>query len=114
MLIVNCKAMLVKKVKLTEIGEIVSYPKKENGNIVKTADGKDVMGNRRQVVFESLDFRKDSFPFMLFNEEVDNFNFEEGKEGELHFQCESRESKTQESGKRYYAEFRLIDFIPTN
>ena len=28
--------MLVKKVKLTEIGEIISYPKKENGNIVKT------------------------------------------------------------------------------
>ena len=51
--------MLVKKVKLTEIGEIISYPKKENGNIVKTADGKDVLGYRRQVLFESLDFRKE-------------------------------------------------------
>ena len=105
--------MLVKKVKLTEIGEIVSYPKKENGNIVKTADGKDVMGNRRQVVFESLDFRKDSFPFMLFNEEVDNFNFEKNKVGELHFQCDSRETTTQEGEKRYNAELRLIDFIPS-
>ena len=106
--------MLVKKVKLTEISEIVSYPKKENGNIVKTADGKDVLGYRRQVVFESLDFRKDSFPFMLFNEEVDNFNFEKNKVGELHFQCDLRDTKTQESGKRYYAEFRLIDFIPAD
>ena len=40
--------MLVKKVKLTEIGEIISYPKKENGNIVKTADGKDVLGVVRE------------------------------------------------------------------
>ena len=105
--------MLVKKVKLTEIGEIISYPKKENGNIVKTADGKDVLGYRRQVVFESLDFRKDSFPFMLFNEEVDNFDFEKDKEGELHFQCDSRETKSQEGEKRYNAELRLIDFIPS-
>ena len=50
---------------------------------------------------------------MLFNEEVDNFDFEKDKEGELHFQCDSRETKAQEGEKRYNAELRLIDFIPS-
>ena len=72
------------------------------------------MGYRRQVMFESLDFRKDSFPFMLFNEEVDNFNFEKNKVGELHFQCELHESKNADGETRLYNEFRLIDFIPAD
>ena len=50
---------------------------------------------------------------MLFNEEVDNFDFEKDKVGELHFQCDSRETKAQEGEKRYNAELRLIDFIPS-
>ena len=69
--------------------------------------------NARPNNISSKDFRKDSFPFMLFNEEVDNFDFEKNKEGELHFQCDSRETKAQESEKRYNAELRLIDFIPS-
>ena len=106
--------MLVQKVKLTIVGEPVAYPKKENGMIVRDENGNDVTaGYRRKVTFESTDFRKDTIPFTLFNDEAKGFNFPEGTEGDLVFLCELRESKTQEGDSRYHSEFRLINFLPS-
>ncbi|MBR5068105.1 MAG: hypothetical protein IKX25_01755 [Bacteroidales bacterium] len=107
--------MLVQKVKLTVVGEPVAYPKRENGMIAKDANGNDVIaGYRRQLVFESQDYRKDSIPITLFNDEAKGFGFSVGNVGELQFQIEMRESKNQEGETRLYTEFRLINFSPTN
>ena len=107
--------MLVQKVKLTVVGEPVAYPKRENGMIVKDENGNDVTaGYRRKVTFESTDFRKDTIPFTLFNDEAKGFNFPEGTEGDIVFQCEMRETNSNQEGeKRCYAEFRLINFSPS-
>lgn len=107
--------MLKQKVKLTVVGEPVAYLKKENGMIVKDENGNDVIaGYRRQLVFESQDYRKDSIPITLFNDEEKCFGFTVGNVGELQFQIEMRESKNQEGETRLYTEFRLINFSPTN
>lgn len=104
--------MLVKKVKLVAIGEPVAYPKKENGMIVKDEFGNDVTaGYRRQIMFESKDFKKDVILFTVFNE-TQEFPFSVGNEGELQFQCELHESKNADGETRLYNEFRLINFMP--
>ena len=106
--------MLKQRVKLTVVGEPIAYPKKENGMIVKDENGNDVTaGYRRQVIFESRDFKKDTLLFTLFSESPEPFPFSAGTEGELQFQCELREAKTQDGETRIYSEFRLINFIPT-
>ena len=46
--------MLVQKVKVTAVGDPVAYQKKENNTPLKTPDGQDVVGYRRQVLFESV------------------------------------------------------------
>ena len=105
--------MLVKKVKLVAVGNPVAYPKKENGMIVKDEFGNDVTaGYRRQVMFESKDFKKDEILFTIFTESRE-FPFSEGIEGELQFQCELRESKNQEGELRFYNEFKIINFMPS-
>ena len=104
--------MLVKKVKLVSVGDPVSYQKRENNTPVKTPDGQDVVGYRRQLVFESKDFKKDVIPIMAFNDSQD-FPFRAGDDGELQFMCELREPKSQEGETRFYPEFRLINFIPS-
>jgi len=107
--------MLVKKVNLTSVGNPVAYQKKDkDGTPMKTPEGQDVVGYRRQVLFESQDYKKDSIPFTLFNEEADGFGFSVGQVGELQFQIEMRESKNQEGETRFYPEFRLINFTPSN
>ena len=106
--------MLVQKVKLTVVGEPVAYLKKENGAPLKTPDGQDVVGYRRQVVFESRDYKKDTILFTLFSDVPEPFPFTAGMDGDLVFLCELRESKTQEGDSRYYSELRLINFNPTN
>ena len=104
--------MLVKKVKLVAVGNPVAYPKKENGMIVKDEFGIDVTaGYRRQVMFESRDFKKDVILFSVFSENQE-FPFSVGNEGELQFQCELRESKNADGESRLYNEFRLINFMP--
>ena len=104
--------MLVKKVKLVAIGEPVAYPKKENGMIVKDEFGHDVTaGYRRQVLFESKDFKKDVILFTVFSE-TQEFPFSVGNEGELQFQCELRESKNADGEIRLYNEFKIINFMP--
>ena len=50
--------MLVQKVKVTAVGDPVAYQKKENNTPLKTPDGQDVVGYRRQVLFESRDYKK--------------------------------------------------------
>ena len=105
--------MLKQHVKLTVVGDVLPYPKRENGNIVKDENGNDVTaGYRRQLVFESQDYKKDSIPITLFNDEAKGFGFSVGQAGELQFQVEMRESKNQEGETRLYSEFRLINFIP--
>ena len=42
--------MLVQKVKVTAVGDPVAYQKKENNTPLKTPDGQDVVGYRRQVL----------------------------------------------------------------
>ena len=107
--------MLKQHVKLNVVGDVIPYPKRENGNIMKDENGNDVIaGYRRQVVFESQDYKKDSIPIMLFNDEAKGFGFSVGQAGELQFQIEMRESKNQEGESRLYPEFRLINFTPTN
>ena len=107
--------MLKQKVKLTVVGDPVAYQKKDKDNTpLKTPDGQDVVGYRRQLVFESMDYKKDSIPIMLFNDEAKGFGFSVGHAGELQFQIEMRESKNQEGETRLYSEFRLINFTPTN
>jgi hypothetical protein len=104
--------MLVKKVKLVVIGEPVAYPKRENGMIVKDENGNDVTaGYRRNVMFESRDFKKDAILFTVFSE-TQEFPFSVGNEGELQFQCELRESRNADGETRLYNEFRLINFMP--
>ena len=106
--------MLKQHVKLNVVGDVLPYPKRENGNIVKDENGNDVIaGYRRQLVFESQDFKKDSIPITLFNDEAQSFNIAEGTEGELHFQCEARE-KQNDGSKRYYPELRMINFNPVS
>ena len=107
--------MLVQKVKLTVVGEPVAYLKKENGTPLKTPDGQDVVGYRRQVVFESRDYKKDSILFTLFSDGPEPFPFTAGMDGDLQFLCEIREANSSQEGeKRYYTELRLINFNPTN
>ena len=66
--------MLKQHVKLNVVGDVLPYPKRENGNIVKDENGNDVIaGYRRQLVFESQDYKKDSIPIMLFNDEAKGF-----------------------------------------
>ena len=105
--------MLVKKVKFSAIGEPVAYPKKENGMIVKDENGNDITGGyRRQVKFESKDYKKDEIQFTIFTESKE-FPFSKGNEVELQFQCEVRESKNADGEIRFYNELRLINFIPS-
>ena len=105
--------MLKQKVKLTVVGDPVAYQKKDKDNTpLKTPDGQDVVGYRRQLVFESMDYKKDSIPIMLFNDEAKDFSFSVGQVGELQFQIEMRESKKEDGESRFYPEFRLINFIP--
>ena len=107
--------MLKQRVKLNVVGDVLPYPKRENGMIVKDENGNDVTaGYRRQLVFESQDYKKDSIPITLFNDEAKGFGFSVGQAGELQFQIEMRESKNQEGESRLYPEFRLINFTPTN
>ena len=106
--------MLKQKVKLTVVGEVLPYPKRENGMIVKDENGNDMTaGYRRQLVFESMDYKKDSIPITLFNDEAKGFGFSVGHVGELQFQIEMRESKNQEGETCLYSEFRLINFTPS-
>ena len=106
--------MLKQKVKLTVVGDPVAYQKKDKDNTpLKTPDGQDVVGYRRQLVFESMDYKKDSIPIMLFNDEAKDFSFSVGQVGELQFQIEMRESKKEDGESRFYPEFRLINFIPS-
>ena len=106
--------MLKQRVKLTVVGDVLPYPKRENGMIVKDEFGNDVTaGYRRQLVFESQDYKKDSIPITLFNDEAKGFGFSVGQAGELQFQIEMRESKNQEGESRLYPEFRLINFTPS-
>ena len=106
--------MLKQRVKLSVVGDVVPYPKRENGEKVKDENGNDVIaGYRRQLVFESLDYKKDSIPITLFNDEAKGFSFSVGQMGELQFLIEMRESKNQDGETRIYSEFRLINFIPT-
>ena len=106
--------MLKQKVKLTVVGDPVAYQKKDKDNTpLKTPDGQDVVGYRRQLVFESMDYKKDSIPIMLFNDEAKDFSFSVGQAGELQFQIEMRESKKEDGESRFYPEFRLINFIPS-
>ena len=106
--------MLKQKVKLTVVGDPVAYQKKDKDNTpLKTPDGQDVVGYRRQLVFESMDYKKDSIPIMLFNDEAKDFSFSVGQAGELQFQIEIRESKKEDGESRFYPEFRLINFIPS-
>ena len=60
--------MLVQKVKVTAVGDPVAYQKKENNTPLKTPDGQDVVGYRRQVLFESRDYKKDSIPVTVFSD----------------------------------------------
>ena len=107
--------MLKQQVKLTVVGDVLPYPKRENGNIAKDENGNDVIaGDRRQLVFESMDYKKDSIPITLFNDDAKGFGFSVGHAGELQFQAEMREAKNQDGESRFYTEFRLINFTPTN
>ena len=107
--------MLKQQVKLTVVGDPVAYQKKDKDNTpLKTPDGQDVVGYRRQLLFESMDYKKDSIPFTLFNDEAKDFSFSAGHVGELQFQIEIRESKSQDGESRFYPEFRLINFTPSN
>ena len=107
--------MLKQHVKLNVVGDVLPYPKRENGMIVKDENGNDVTaGYRRQLVFESQDYKKDSIPITLFNDEAKGFSFSVGQMGELQFQIEMRESKNQDGETRIYTEFRLINFIPVS
>ena len=104
--------MLVKKVKLVAVGDPVAYPKRENGMIVKDGFGNDITaGYRRQLIFESKDFKKDVILLTVFSENQE-FPFAAGNEGELQFVCELRESKNADGDTRLYNEFRLINFMP--
>ena len=52
--------MLKQRVKLNVVGDVLPYPKRENGMIVKDENGNDVIARyRRQLVFESMDYKKD-------------------------------------------------------
>ena len=105
--------MLEQKVKLTAVGELVSYPKRENGVIVKDEQGQDVTGGCwRQLTFESLDFKKDIIPITIFNDEAKDFNFKVETVGELQFQCEKREKPQTEGPTRLYPELRMVNFNP--
>ena len=105
--------MLVQKVKVTAVGDPVAYQKKENNTPLKTPDGQDVVGYRRQVLFESRDYKKDSIPVTVFSDTRES-PFSVGMEGDLQFLCEVRESKKEEGESRLYAEIKLINFTPTN
>ena len=105
--------MLVQKVKLTVVSDPVAYQKKENNTPMKTPDGQDVIGYRRQVLFESRDYKKDSIPITVFSD-TREFPFSVGMEGDLQFLCEVRESKKEDGESRFYPEFRLINVTPTN
>ena len=106
--------MLKQQVKLTVVGDPVAYQKIDKDNTpLKTPDGQDVVGYRRQLVFESMDYKKDSIPIMLFNDEAKDFSFSVGQAGELQFQIEIRESKKEDGESRFYPEFRLINFTPS-
>ena len=106
--------MLTQKVKLIKVGEIMPYPKRENGEIVYDPQtGQAVIGGyRRQIVFESLDLRKDSIPFTLFNDEANAFSLATGTEGDLFFSCDGREVG---SGNDTYcfAELHIVNFVPS-
>ncbi len=107
--------MLEKKVKLIRIGELRIFPKKENGNFVKDADGNDVVSHLRQIVFESTDYKKDVIPVTLFHDEATNFSIPVGTEGTLHFVCEAHERKAdQDKESRVYAEIKIINFDAAN
>ena len=107
--------MLKQRVKLSVVGDVSPYPKRENGEKVKDENGNDVIaGYRRQLLFESQDYKKDSIPITLFNDEAKGFSFSVGQMGELQFQIEMRESKNQDGETRIYTEFRLINFIPVS
>jgi len=107
--------MLKQRVKLSVVGDVVPYPKRENGKNAKDENGNDVIaGYRRQLVFESLDYKKDYIPITLFNDEAKGFSFSVGQMGELQFLIEMRESKNQDGETRLYTEFRLINFIPVS
>lgn len=107
--------MLEKKVKLVRVGEMKVYPKRENGNIVKDADGNDVVFHLRQVVFESTDYRKDTIPITLLHDEARSFSIAVGTEGILHFVCETYEKKIENDKEtRIYADLKMMNFIPVN
>ncbi len=101
--------MLVKKVKLVAVGEVVPYYKNEN----EENGNEKVAGCRRQLIFESMDFKKDVIPITLFNDEARGFCLDCDTVGELQFQCEKHERVTKNGNKRMYPEFRLINFIPS-
>ena len=79
--------MLKQRVKLIEVGNSVAYQKRDKDNTpMKTPDGQDVVGHLRQLVFESMDYKKDSIPITLFNDDAKGFGFSVGHAGELQFQ----------------------------
>ncbi len=109
--------MLEKKVKLTRVGECLPYYKRENGNLVidEATQQYAIAGNRRQVVFESQDYRKDTIPITLFNDDAKGFNLPVGSSGVLQFTCEMREANSSLDGEvRGYADIKLINFMPEN
>ena len=105
--------MLVQKVKVTAVGDPVAYQKKENNTPLKTPDGQDVVGYRRQVLFESRDYKKDSIPVTVFTDNQE-FPFSIGSSGELQFLCEAKEKTNLQEGEfRYYPDFKIINFMPS-
>ncbi len=109
--------MLEKKEKLIKVGELIPYPKRENGVIVKDpVTGEDMVGGvRRQVIFESLDFRKDTILITLFNDEATGFSCAIGSEGKLQIVIETHEiSGVQDTEQRYFSDIRLINFNPVD
>ena len=107
--------MLKQQVKLDKVYGPVAYQKKDKNNIpLKTPDGQDVIGYRWQVVFQSLDYKKDSIPITMFTDNQE-FPFSFGSSGELQFLCEAKEKTNLQEGEfRYYPDFRLINFSPVN
>ena len=105
--------MLEQKVKLQKVFGPVAYQKKDKDRSpLKTADGQDVEGYRWQVVFESLDYKKDKIPATMFTDSRE-FPFPVGTSGELQFLCDAKEKTNPLEGEfRYYPDFKVINFKP--
>ena len=105
--------MLVQKVKLDMVFGPVAFQKKDKYSThLKTPDGQDEIGYRWQVIFLSLDYKKDSIPITMFSDSKE-FPFKVGSCGELQFLCEANEKTNLQEGEfSYYPELRLINFMP--